>query len=322
MILRHNPLPFIFAHGDETAKLVCLDFFDLVDSPQARGCLLNLVKQQRADRAFPSRFNSEEWGARETVRNALLLLKAGMPPGGVNVDSAVQFLLGHQRPDGGWSENPALEIPSWVVELSNERSVTWLTADVVEFLRQVGMGGGAPCQAALAWLREMQNGHGGWHCFTGSIGDQRGTAGDPDSTAQIAFLMGEIYGQDDPAYLKGRELYERSLDECVRDVERGYRVRLRDGQKADLDAYTLTQPLLAWVLEPPRRVRAGYDVREPRIRRILEALVGVQREDGGWRPFWEEQSSPLYTVLAIQVLVLSGALARDDLRDMIDAYVA
>jgi hypothetical protein len=127
---------------------------------------------------------------------------------------------------------------------------------------------------------------------------------------------------DDPAYLKGRELYERSLDECVRDVERGYRVRLRDGQKVDLDAYTLTQPLLTWALEPPRRVRAGYDAREPRIGRILEALIGSQRKDGGWRPFWEEESSPLYTVLAIEALVLSGALARDALRDMVDGYAA
>jgi hypothetical protein len=88
----------------------------------------------------------------------------------------------------------------------------------------------------------------------------------------------------------------------------------------DLDAYTLTQPLLAWALEPPRRIRAGYDVHEPRVKRILEALVGIQREDGGWRPFWQEQSSPLYTVLAIEVLALGGAIAREDLRDMVGAY--
>jgi hypothetical protein len=322
MRLKYDPFPFIFAWGDETTRLVCLDFFGLADSPQGRRCLLTLLKEQRADGAFPSRFSPQEWGTWETVRNALLLLKAGMPSGGVNVDGAVQFLLGQQRPDGGWSENPALEIPSWVVELSNERSVTWLTADVVDLLRQVGMGEDTPYQAALAWLREMQNAHGGWHCFRGSIGDRRGTTGDPDSTAQIAFLMGEIYGQDDPAYLKGWELYDRSLDECIEDLERGYRVRLRDGQRVDLDAYTLTQPILAWVLEPPRRVRAGYDVHEPRVKRILEALVAIQREDGGWRPFWEEESSPLYTVLAIEALALGGAIAREDLRHMVDVYAA
>lgn len=322
MSLKHDPFPFIFARGDETTRLVCLDFFGRGDSSCAKACLLALLKQQRADGTFSSRFNPQEWGTRETVRNALLLLKAGMPAGGVNVDSVVHFLLGQQCPDGGWSENPALEIPSWVIELSNEQSVTWLTADVVELLRQVGKGEGTPCQAGLAWLREMQNARGGWHCFRGSMGEQRGTTGDPDSTAQIAFLMDEIYGQYDPAYLKGRALYDRSLDECVRDVERGYRVRLHDGQRVDLDAYTLTQPILAWALEPPRRVRAGYDVREPRVKRILEALASIQREDGGWQPFWEEERSLLYTVLAIEVLVLSGAIAQDDLRDRVDAYAA
>jgi hypothetical protein len=320
MELKYDPFPFIFGRGDETTRLVCLDVFNLADSPQGRRCLLALLRRQRADGAFPSRFDLQQWGMRETVRNALLLLSVGIPAGGVNVDSVVQFLLGHQRPDGGWSENPSLEIPSWGVELSNERSVTWLTADVVELLRKVGMGEDAPCQAALAWLRETQNAHGGWYCFRGSTGEQRGTTGDPDSTAQVTFMMGEIYGQHDSSYLKGRKLYERALDECVRDVERGYRVRLRDGQRVDLDAYTLTQPILAWALEPPRRIRAGYDVREPRVKRILEALVGIQREDGGWRPFWEEQSSPLHTVLAIEVLVLSSAIAPEDLRDMVGAY--
>jgi hypothetical protein len=320
MSLKHDPFPLIFTQGDETTQLVCLEFFDLVDSPRARGHLSSLVRQQHADGAFPSRFDPDAWGARETVRNVLLLLKAGMSPDGANVDSAVQFLLSHQRPDGGWCENPSLEIPSHVVELSNEHSVTWLTADVVELLCHVRMGESAECRTALAWLREMQNAHGGWHCFRGSIGERRGTTGDPDSTAHVAFLMGEIYGPNDPAYRKGRALYEDFLDECAADVERGHRVRLRDGQRVALDAYTLTQPILAWALEPPRRMRAGYDIRDPRIGRILEALLGIQREDGGWRPFWEEESSPLYTVLAIEVLVLSGALAWDDLRDKIGAY--
>lgn len=87
------------------------------------------------------------------------------------------------------------------------------------------------CQAALEWLRAMQNEHGGWYCFAGAIGEQRGSAGDPDSTAQITFLMGELYGEDDPAYLKGRELFEGYLDKCAQDVERGYWVRLRDGKR-------------------------------------------------------------------------------------------
>ncbi len=320
MKLKYNPFPPIFTQGDEATKLTCLELFGLADSPQANRLLLELIRQQRSNGAFPSRIDPHHWGMRETVRNTLLLLKMGLPPRGVNVDSAVQFVLSRQRPDGGWSENPSLDIPPEKVELSNKQAITWITADVVELLRQVGMGEGPQCQAALEWLRAMQNRHGGWHSYSGSIGDQRGSTGDPDSTAQITFLMGEIYGEDDPVYRKGRELFETHLEECAQDVERGYRIRLRNGQREELDGYTLTHLLLSWLLDPPRRIQSGYDVGDPRVRQMMEALIEIQREDGGWRPFWSEESSPVYTALAAKVLVLSGMLARDDLEAAVKAY--
>jgi squalene cyclase len=320
MKLKHNPFPLIFARGDETTKLVCLDFFGLRDSPQAKECLLKLIKQQRSDGAFPSRLDPENWGARETVRNTLLMLKIGLLPEGINVHAAVQFILNQQRPDSGWSENPSLVIPAEKVELSNEQGVTWITADVVELLRCMGMGECRECKAALEWLRAMQNRHGGWYSYSGSIGDQRGSTGDPDSTAQITFLMGEIYGENDPVYRKGRELFETHLDECVQDVERGYRIRLRDGERVGLDAYTLTHLLLSWLLDPPRRIQSGYDVRDPRVKRTMETLIEIQREDGGWHPFWSEESSPVYTALAVKVLVLSRVLAREDFEAAVKVY--
>jgi hypothetical protein len=45
----------------------------------------------------------------------------------------------------------------------------------------------------------------------------------------------------------------------------------------------------------------------------MEALIDLQREDGGWRPFWAEESDPVYTLLAIKGLVLAGMLARGGL---------
>lgn len=320
MKLKYDPFPFVFTRGDKATKLACLEFFGLGDSPGAQECLLGLIKQQRSDRAFPSRLDPENWGMRETVRNALLLSKAGLPPEGVNVDSAVRFVLGHQRPDGGWSENRALSIPPERTWLSNERSITWLTADVAALLRQVGMEERREYRAAVEWLRRMQNRHGGWPSLAEGTGDQQGGTGDPDATTQIAFLMGEIYGKDDPAYLKGRELFERYLDECAQDVERDYRVRLRDGKREDLDVYHLTHLFLSWLLDPPRRFQSGYDASDPRVKRMMEALIDIQRDDGGWRPFWTGESSPVYTALALKVLILSGMLAREELEANLKAY--
>lgn len=317
MGLKQDPFPLIFTQGDEVTRLACLALFGLEDSPVARTCLLQLIKQQRSDGTFPSRLDAQQWGMRETVRNTLLLLKVGLPAEGVNVDSAVRSVLRHQRPDGGWCENPALALPPQETWLSNERSITWLTADVVDLLRQAGMGESAECQAAVAWLRAMQNRHGGWP----SLADEEPSGrGDPDATAQITFLMGEIYGQDDPVYQKGQALFERNLDKCAGDVERGYWIRWDNRQREELDAYTLTHMLLSWLLDPPRRLQHGYDVHDSRVKAMMEALVDIQLEAGGWRPFWAEESDPVYTALALKALILSGALAREELQASIEQH--
>jgi hypothetical protein len=120
---------------------------------------------------------------RETVRDALLLLRAGLPPHGINVQSAVTFILNRQRPDGGWSENPALKTPQEQTWLSSERSIVWLSADVVDLLRQTGQGESAACRKALDWLRAMQSPGGGWPSL--ARGNGKEVTDDPDSTAQI-----------------------------------------------------------------------------------------------------------------------------------------
>lgn len=322
MKLTYDPFPLIFSQGDTATQLACLQFFDLQDTPRANRCLLQLVKQQRADGTFPSRLDPRKWGMRETVRNAILLQGMGFPSKGANVDSAVRFILSHQSPDGGWMENGSLDIPPEVVELSNERSITWLTADVVDLLRQAGLRRCQECKAALDWLRRAQNRYGGWSMFAGDVADRPDATGDPDSSAQITFLMGEIYGEHDPIYLQGRDLFESNLDLCAQDAERGYRIRSQDGQKEELDGYTLTHLLLSSLFDPPRRFQAGYDVGDPRVQCMMEALLDSQQEDGGWRPFWTEESSPIYTALAVKTLILSGVLAQADLQRGVEAYAA
>ena len=320
MMLKRDPFALIFERGDDATRLACLAFFDLAHTPCGNARLVRLLRQQRADGAFPSRSDPMTWGMQETVRQTLLLLQAGMPATGVNASSAVQFVLRNQNPDGGWCENPALEIPPHMTWLSNQRSITWLTADVVELLRGVGQGEQPPCQAALTWLRAMQNHQSGWPSVAEEATGQEDDLGDPDATAQITFLMGEIYGREDPAFRRGKRLFERHLDACARDAQRGYWVQARDGERQEIEVYTLIHLLLSSLLDAPRRLQQGYDVGDPRVKRILEVLLEIQGQDGGWRPFFQEASSPLYTVLAVEVLVLSGAIPREDLLKLVEPY--
>jgi hypothetical protein len=319
MHLKHNPFPFLFAKGDTVTQLACLEFFELENSPVARDCLLRIIRHQRSDGAFPSHLDATQWGMRETVRNTLLLLRVGFPPVGRNVQSAVRFILHQQQRAGGWCENPALALPADQTWLSARRSITWLTVDAIDLLRQVGMGTSPACQAALGWLRTVQDQHGGWPSLAPEAGEPAAPA-DADATAQVTFLMGEVYGEGDPVYQRGRETFERHLDECARDAARGYAIGVRDGERSALDVYHLTHLLLSWWLDPPRRFQSGCDTGDPRLRSIMQSLLDLQRQDGGWQPFFSQESSPVYTLLAVKALILSKMLPREDLQPIVERH--
>jgi hypothetical protein len=317
MQLKYNPFLFIFEQGDIATKLWCLECLGLGESTWGHEWLVALIKAQRADGTFASTLDDRQWGMRETVRNALLLIAIGLPADGVNVASAVQFVLEHVLPEAGWRENAALDIPPFQQTfLSNSRSVTWLTGDAIELLRQAGMGEGQVCQKSLSWLRGQQNAVGGWPSVPHDGDEAPANRGDPDATAQVTFLLGEIFGAGDPQYRRGRELYESFLDEAAADAERGYRIRQSDGSRQKVEVYGLTHLLLSWLGDRPRRIESGYDVTDRRVQSLMAALIACQAEDGGWRPFWSDDSAPLYAALAVKTLLLTGAVAEQDLRDM------
>ena len=136
-------------------------------------------------------------------------------------------------------------------------------------------------------------------------GDQF-SGSDPDSTAQILFLMKEIYGEDDVVWLKGVKLFEKFLDKVTVDVERGYYVA-SNGEKRENGIYHLTYLLLSSLVDSKRRIEAGYDLKDVRVNKIVQAILKSQRENGGWRPFWIQDSDPTYTVLALKLLIWLGA---------------
>jgi hypothetical protein len=320
MKLSYDPFPLIFARGDETTKLACLEFFGLKSSPQAEAYRSQSVRQQRHDGSLPSRLDPRNWGMLETTRSALLLLKAGLLSEDVTISRAVRSILQHQNPDGGWSENPALKIPPEQTWLSSERSITWLSADIIDLLKQVGMNACSERQRAVEWLRAMQTDAGGWPSLAPEEDAKKEPGYDPDATVQIGFLMGDLYGKTDSAFLKTKALLERHLDECVQDVESGYRIRLRDGKPEPIEVYHLTHLLLSSLVDPPRRLKSGYDVSDPRVRRMMKALLDIQQRDGGWCPFWAKESDPVYTLLAMKVLIYTKALEKGPCKDRVKVF--
>jgi hypothetical protein len=312
MDFKYDPIPFIFAKGDPYTKLCVLELAGLAKSPLGNGLLLELLKTQNKDGGFLSKIDSNFSGVKETERIAFLLLRCGMPRDGLNLASSVKFLLKNQTEDGGFKENPKLDIPEKIVELSNQKGVTWLTADIVDLLREFGLENTKACQIGIHWLRKMEISGGGWGLF------EEDEEIDPDSSAQITFLMKDLFGEEDPLYKRGIALYEEHLNQLAKDAEAGF--WYRKGQKEENDIYHLTHLLGPSFFFGKRSTDAGYDLKDERVKKIVKAIIETQREDGGWRPFWSKKSDALYTGLVIKIFSWIGALQKKKIKSMIERF--
>ena len=312
MNFKYDPIPFIFGKGNPYTKLCLLELSELAHSPLGNSLLLDLLKTQNKDGGFPSEIDRNFSGVKETERTAFLLLRCGLPKDSLNLASCVKFILKNQTEDGGFKENPKLDIPEKIIELSNQKSVTWLTADIVDLLREFGLENTKACQKGIHWLRKMEVSEGGW----GTFEDEEQI--DPDSSAQITFLMKDLLGEEDTLYKRGIALYEKHLAETAKDAEAGF--CYRKGEKEENDVYHLTHLLGQSFFFGKRSADAGYDLKDERVGKIVKAIIQTQREDGGWRPYWSEKSDRSYPALVIKIFYWIGALQKKKIKAMIERF--
>ncbi|KPL01045.1 MAG: hypothetical protein AMJ91_01750 [candidate division Zixibacteria bacterium SM23_73_3] len=313
MEFKYDPVPFIFKKGDSFTKLCVLEMVGLWNTPIGKGLLLDLLKTQKKDSGFPSKIDPNFSGVKETERMANLLLRCAMPKDGLALTSCMRFLLRNQTGDGGFRENVKLTIPPEVIDLSNQKSVTYLTADMVDLLRSVGQENTKACQKSINWLRRMEMPEGGWGLF------EEDEEIDPDSSAQVTFLMKDLLGEEDTLYKRGVALFETHLDQRAEEAKAGFWDR--KGKKEENEVYHLTHLLGQSIFSGKRGADAGYKVRDKRVKKILEAIITIQREDGGFRPFWSKKSDPLYTGLVLKILLWVGAMGKKKIKSMIEKAV-
>jgi hypothetical protein len=314
MDFKYDPIPFIFTKGDPYTKLCVLEFSGLADTPLGNDLLLDLLKTQKKDGGFPSKIDPNFSGVKETERIAFLLLRCGMPKDSLNLSSCIKFILRHQTEDGGFKENPKLDIPEKTVELSSKKAVTWLTADIIDLLREFDLENTKACQIGIHWLRKAEISGGGWGLLEGEEEQI-----DPDSSVQVTFLMKDLFGEEDPLFKRGIVLYEEHLIQVAKDAEAGF--HYRNGEKTENDIYHLTHLLGQSFFFGKRSADAGYDVKDQRVGKIVKAIIQTQREDGGWRPYWSEESDPLYTGLVLKIFFWIGALSKGKIKSMIEQNV-
>jgi hypothetical protein len=313
MEFKFDPVPFIFKKGDPFTKLCVLEMVDLWNTPMGKDLLLDLLKTQKKDGGFPSQIDPDVSGVKESERTANLLLKCKMPKDGLVLTSCMRFLLRNQTEDGGFRENSKLSIPPELVELSTEKSITWLTADMVDLLRQLGQENTKACQKAINWLRRIEMPEGGW----GMLEDDEEV--DPDSSAQITFLMGDLLGEEDTLYKRGLALYEQHLDQRAQEAGQGF--FYLKGEKRENEVYHLTHLLGQSIFSGKRSADAKYNFKDKRVKKIVDAIITIQREDGGFRPFWSKKNDPLYTGIVLRIFLWTGAMGKRKIKSMIERVI-
>ena len=313
MEFKYDPVSFIFKKGDSFTKLCVLEMVGLWNTTTGKELLLDLLKSQQKDGGFPSKIDPNLSGVKETERTANLLLKCEIPKDGLSLAGCTRFLLRNQTEDGGFRENSKLTIPPEVVELSTDKSITWLTADMVDLLRQTGQENTRACQKAINWLRRMEMPEGGWGMLEGD--DEV----DPDSSAQITFLMKDLLGAEDTLYKRGIALFEQHLDLRAQEAEQGF-YYLKE-EKHQNEIYHLTHLLGQSIFSGKRGADAGYNIKDKRVKKVLNGIIEIQREDGGFRPFWLKKSAPLYTGLVLKILLWMEALGKKKIKSMIKNVV-
>jgi prenyltransferase beta subunit len=313
MEFKYDPIPFIFEKGDLYTKLSVLEMADLWNTTTGEKLLLELLKTQNKDGGFPSQIDPKQSGVRKTERVTYLLSRCGMPKEGLALSGCLKFLLKHQTGDGGFIENPKIDIPDSMNWVSNQKGVTWLTVDIVDILKLFGRESTKVCQKAINWLRRMELPEGGWSSVEGQ------ETVDPDSSAMVTFLMKDLLGEEDTLYKRGREQYEKHLDQTAADAEQGFYIW--EGKKEENDVYHLTHLLGQSFFSGKRSAEAGYDVQDHRVKKIVEGIFKIQREDGGFRPYWSQESDPLYTGLVLNILIWVKTMEKEKVKTLIEKAV-
>ncbi len=259
MEFRYDAVSFIFKKGDPFTKLCVLEMVGLEKTSPGKKLLLDILRTQKKDGGFPSKIDESLSGVKETERIASLLLRCGWPKDGLSLTGCMRFLLKNQTEEGGFRESPKLNIPEEVVELSNRKAVTWLTADLIDLLRQMGQEHTKACQKAINWLRRMETPQGSWGLFE----EDQGV--DPDSSAQITFLMQKLLGKEDPLYKRGSVLFEKHLDQMAQNAQAGF--YYLKGEKRQNDIYHLTHLLGQSMFSGKRGADAGYNIGDERVKK-------------------------------------------------------
>lgn len=178
----------------------------------------------------------------------------------------VEYLLRVQGRDGGWDENYEIKQynpPFWDLP-GDPKTRMWLTADMCNYLIQLGHGESEAVKKAAEFLLKNRDAEGRF-------------AGFMHSTWISVAVFGQLRGSDSKVVKKALKVIERNIS------------RIEDGA-ADF----------IWCLECFHATGISKDV--PVVRKCIDRVIRLQRENGAWTSEDGEKYNVSTTINALRVL--------------------
>jgi hypothetical protein len=297
--LKKNPFPFILSKGDPISILQILATINRLGTRPGFNSLTAVVSAQNDDGAFPKDFQEGFPSSVKTTYRAIkTLYKVGIDKGSYIMSSALNWLFKQQNADGGWHENPAINLPEWMTWESTNKSVTWYTCQIGILLQQLQMQNTNTFKKIIDFFESSELPIGGWSAVKGL--NER----DNDSTVGIANFLAQVVGEHHPTIPRAKTIFDTGIAKLVAQVK---------SQRVE-DAYELTH----LVFDEPKNFM--YRSGDERVMILLRALIEAQREDGGWLTFYSGGKSDVpVSVYSLNVLVSHSVLDKSILQNMFDA---
>lgn len=225
-----------------------------------------LRKLQNVDGGFP--YNDEK-GKLSSVNNTSVNLGLMVELGLVESDvcrKTLDYLVSVQGEDGSWDENRAIsqyEPPFWNMP-GNLKTKMWLTASILDCLIQLGYRESEAVRKGTRFLLENRDEQGKFFGFL-------------HSTWVSVGVFGQLEGAGSEIVKKALEVIERNLD------------RVEDGAGDFI-----------WCLEC--FYAAGISKDTPTVRRCIDRVIDLQRQNGAWTSGDGEKYSVSTTINALRIL--------------------
>lgn len=194
-----------------------------------------------------------------------LMIELGLTESDV-CEKTVEFLLRVQGEDGSWDENPAINQynpPFWDMP-GDLKTKVWLTASILNYLIQLGYRKSVVVRKATQFLLKNRDEEGK---FVGFL----------HSTWLSVGVFGQLEGVNSEVVEKALKVLERNIN------------GMGNGASD-----------LTWCLDCFHV--AGLSKDDPVVKKCIEKVIELQRQDGGWASTDREKSNVSTTINALRVL--------------------